>query len=216
VPNPLPKTAWKRSGTPATPPDPSPAKDTLAKIRDKNPPTFKTSPAQETWAQRHDREEMEVEQKEVEAILEARKAQLKAIEDETMIRKINRNIALRFGGVGVSLLSTMSKAAKNLDERVTAEGHKMSTKELRETIQVLGGAIQRSQSAMEAAAKTERYMTRHTLELGDQEGDDLDDLSPESAKLLLNNLAKSLGHLTKKSREIDVEILPDEVKAAAE
>lgn len=213
--NKLPAIGWKRNGA-APPAATAGSTATLAKIRSQNPPTFKTSPEQETWAQRHDREEMEIEQKEADAILDARKAQLKAIEDETTIRKINRNIALRFGGVAISLVTTLSKTAMILDERVKTEGTKMSTKELRETIQITSGAISRAQGAMEAAAKTERYMTRHSLDTGSSDGDDLDDLDAESAKLLLNNLAKSLGHLTKKSREIDVEVIPDEVKAAAE
>ncbi len=53
-------------------------------------------------------------------------------------------------------------------------------------------------------------MARHALDVGEGDGDDLEDLNPESAKLLLNNLAKSLGHLTRKSREIDVEVIPEE------
>jgi hypothetical protein len=198
----VPKTAWTRAPVPAVPAVESPAKETLGQIRTKNPPTFKSSKSQETWEERFDKEEMQVEQKEAEAILAARKDQLKAIEDELTVRRINRRIALGFGAAGMTMLGTLNKVANEIGDRITLNGDKMSSKELRDTVQVLSSAISRSQSAIEAAAKTERWMLRHPLSEADRDDTELDNMTEESAKLLLENLAKQLGHIQKSQRPV--------------
>lgn len=204
----VPKTAWGKSGIQSDPGTPaaSPARETLQQVRSKNPPIFKVAQNQEAWEQRYDREEAQIEQAEAESILESRKDQLQAMKDELLVRRINRRIALGFGATGVSLLRTLDKTAKVLETKITEGADKMSTKELRDTIQVLSGAVGSSQRAIEAMAKTERYMERHPLTEAASDGDgDLENMSTEDAQLLLTNLAKSLGHITKHQKTIDVE-----------
>lgn len=215
----VPKTAWGKPGIQSDPgaSAASPARETLQQVRGKNPPVFKVSQNQEAWEQRYDREEAAIEQAEAESILESRKDQLQAMKDELLVRRINRRIALGFGATGVSLLRTLDKTAKVLETKITEGADKMSTKELRDTIQVLSGAVGSSQRAIEAMAKTERYMERHPLTEAASDQDDLDDLSTEQAQLLLTNLAKSLGHITKHQKAIDVEgIVTEAEKVLAE
>lgn len=198
----LPKTTWSKPAVSTKPTEEAPAsQETLTQIRAKNPPVFKRSPQQDTWAQRFDTEEARVEQQEAELALRQRQDEIKAVEEELMTRAVNRRLALGFGTVGVRLLGTMDLAAKKLDSRVKEDLEGMSNKELRETIMVLGTAVQRAQGAIESSAKAERYMARHEIRRT-VDDDDLEDLDSEGAMTILKNLQSSLNSITGKGKVV--------------
>jgi len=204
----LPKISWTKLGVTSPAPDVTPAvggaKATLTQIRQQHPPLLRGGQTT-SWAQGFDQREAAQEQKEAEAALASRQEQLQALDDETTVRRLNRRIAIGFGAAGMGLLKTLQTTAKLLEDRVSLKGSDMSMKEIRDTIQVLGATILKSQAAMEAAARTERFMVRKPLDSGEGEPDDLADMNEEGAMLILNNLAKSLGNLTRKSHIIPAE-----------
>lgn len=192
-------------------PAPAAAKAALASVRAKTPPLLKQNVETLNWSADYDRREEAMEREEAEAILKARKERLDAINEEVLVRRTNRKIALSFGSVGLKLLSTIRKAADHLDVRLDAADN-ISTKELRNIIQTAGATVSKAQSAIESMARAERFIARNPLEGGDEEVDDLADLNSEQALLLLTNLSKQLGHIAEKHPVIDMPAEPPKVE----
>lgn len=192
------------------------AKAALQDVQESQPPQFQMRPSQSKWAKDYDREEKIVEQEEAEAILSARKERLSALEEQTTILRANRKIALGFSGTAMQLLKSMRRAAEELDTRLADGIEDMTLKDLQSVIQTTGTTVAKAQSAVEAMVKTERYVMRHPLDLTDEEQDDLEELDADGAKQILENLSKSIHHISKKfARERPIDVEADSVEVVS-
>ena len=98
----------------------------------------------------------------------------------------------------MQLLKTMQTAAKELDTRVSRSPEDLTIKDLQQIIQVTGTTVVKAQTAVEAMVKTERYVMRHPLDDGSEQTDELDSLDATGAKQILENLSKSIMHISGK------------------
>lgn len=192
------------------------ARAALQDVQTAQPPQFHIRPSQGKWAREYDKEERLVEQEEAEAILNARKERLSALEEQTTILRANRKIALGFSGTAMQLLKSMRRAAEELDNRLSEGIEDMTIRDLQNVIQVTGTTVAKAQSAVEAMVKTERYVMRHPLDLTEEEQDDLADLDADGAKRILENLSKSIHHISKKyAREAPIDVPADSVEVVS-
>lgn len=193
------------------------AKAALKDVQEAQPPQFQMRPSQRNWAKEYDREEKLVEQEEAEAILSARKERLSALEEQTTVLRANRKIALGFSGTAMHLLKSMRRAAEELDKRLADGIEDMTLKDLQSVIQTTGTTVAKAQSAVEAMVKTERYVMRHPLDLTEEEQDDLEELDADGAKMILENLSKSIHHISKKfARERPIDVPADSVEVVSD
>lgn len=174
------------------------AEKALQEVRKQQPSTFPVPPRRKSWEKQFDEEEKSVERQEAEAILTARKERLSALEEQTTTLRANRRIALGFSGAAMQLLKTMQTAAKELDSRVSRSPDDLTIKDLQQIIQVTGTTVVKAQTAVEAMVKTERYVMRHPLDDSNEQADDLDSLDATGAKQILENLSKSIMHISGK------------------
>lgn len=174
------------------------ANKALHEIRAQQPSTFAVKPRRKSWEKDFDNEEKAVERAEAEAILSARKERLNALEEQTTTLRANRKIALGFSGAAMQLLRTMQTAAKELNTRVEEHAEDLTLRDLQQIIQVTGTTVVKAQNAVEAMVKTERYVMRHPLDDDGDKGDDLDGLDSAGAKMILENLSKSIAHISGK------------------
>jgi len=163
----------------------NPAADALAALRTKDPQTFQVPPRKSSWEKSYNERELSVEQAEAEAVLSARQDRLKALQEETTIRQANRKIALGFSSVALRGLSVMNTAMTELGSRDVVD---QTISELQKTIVTCSSAVGKAQSAIEAMARTERWIMRHPLDLGEEKGDDLEGLDADGARQILENL----------------------------
>lgn len=170
----------------------------LQEIRAQQPPTFAVKPRRKSWEKDFDNEEKAVERAEAEAVLGARKERLTALEEQTTTLRANRKIALGFSGAAMQLLRTMQTAAKELNSRVEGHAEDLTLRDLQQIIQVTGTTVVKAQNAVEAMVKTERYVMRHPLDDENDRGDDLEGLDAAGAKMILENLSKSIAHISGK------------------
>lgn len=174
------------------------AEKAIQEVRKQQPPTFSVPPRRKSWEKQYDEEEKSVERQEAEAFLTARKERLSALDEQTTTLRANRRIALGFSGAAMQLLKTMQTAAKELDSRVSGSPGDLTIKDLQQIIQVTGTTVVKAQTAVEAMVKTERYVMRHPLDDGSEQTDELDSLDATGAKQILENLSKSIMHISGK------------------
>ena len=175
------------------------AEKLLDEVREKTPKTFQVPP-RKNWARQIQSEEEALEQREAEAVLAARSDRLTAIEEETILIKANRKLALRFSAAGLDMLEVMREATGALKARLK-NPKEVSTRELLGTIQTAGKTISMAQRSVEGMARAERWILRHPLETGEEgQEDDLAGLDGEGAKRILANLSKQLSHTAKQLR----------------
>lgn len=100
-----------------------------------------------------------------------------------------------FGAVGIGAINVMNSAVGEIQRRVKDEDRlkNLSLKELNQIIATAGSITNKAQQAVESMARAERYILRHPLEDGVSEDDDTEDMSPDDAKIILENLTKSLN-----------------------
>ena len=192
------------------------AKAALQDVQAAQPPHFHIRPNQNKWAKEYDKAEKLVEQEEAEAILAARKERLSALEEQTTILRANRKIALGFSGTAMQLLKSMRRAAEELDTRLAEGIEDMTLKDLQAVIQTTGTTVAKAQSAVEAMVKTERYVMRHPLDLTEEEKDDLEELDADGAKQILENLSRSIHHISKEfAREQPIDMPAESVEVVS-
>jgi len=115
------------------------------------------------------------------------------------------------------LLKSMRRAAEELDKRLADGIEDMTLKDLQSVIQTTGTTVAKAQSAVEAMVKTERYVMRHPLDLTEEEQDDLEELDADGAKMILENLSKSIHHISKKfAREQPIDVPADSVEVVSD
>jgi hypothetical protein len=100
-----------------------------------------------------------------------------------------------FGAVGINAISSMNTAVKEIQRRMGDKSklEQMSFKELNQVISTAGTITNKAQQAIESMARAERYILRHPLEDGTPEDDDMAEMTAEDAKIVLENLTKSLN-----------------------
>jgi hypothetical protein len=174
------------------------AEKAIQEVRAQQPQTFAVPPRRKSWEKQFDEDERSVERQEAEAILTARKERLSALDEQTTTLRANRRIALGFSGAALQLLKTMQTAAKELDGRVSRSPEDLTIKDLQQIIQVTGTTVVKAQTAVEAMVKTERYVMRHPLDDGSENADELEGLDATGAKQILENLSKSIMHISGK------------------
>ena len=172
------------------------AEGALADVRKDNPETFAVAPRRASWEKNYDKAEKEIERAEAEAVLSARQERLSALQEQTTVLRANRQIALGFSGAALRLLTTMQATAKELDSRVRNDVEDLTIKDLQQILQVTGTTVAKAQTAVEAMVKTERYVMRHPLDDDSGPGDDLEGLDAAGAKMILENLSKSIAHIS--------------------
>jgi len=171
------------------------AANAVSAVRESTPPLHSFPPRGKSWEQEYNKAEQEIERQEATSLLAARKERLEAINEETLIRQSNRRLCMGFGAVGINAISTMNTAVKEVQRRVTDKEvlQKLSLKELNQIIATAGAVANKAQQAVESMARAERYILRHPLEDGTPEDDDIADMTPDDAKVILENLTKSLN-----------------------
>lgn len=172
-----------------------PAATAITNIREETPPLHNIPPRGKSWEKEYDKAEKEIERKEATALLLARQERLEAIKEETLIRQTNRRLCMGFGAVGIGAINVMNSAVGEIQRRVRDEDKlkNLSLKELNQIIATAGSITNKAQQAVESMARAERYILRHPLEDGVSEDDDTEDMSPDDAKIILENLTKSLN-----------------------
>lgn len=174
---------------------PASAEAAINAARELTPPLHNIPPRGKSWESEYDKAEKEIERQEATALLGARKERLDAIQEETLIRQSNRRLAMGFGAVGINSVNAMNIAVKEISKRVgdPSKLQGMSLKELNQIIVTAGSVASKAQQAVESMARAERYIMRHPLEDGISEDDDVADMTAEDAKVVLENLTKSLN-----------------------
>lgn len=190
----------------------TPVRQAVAEIEAETPPLHQVPPRGKSWERDYNHREQDETRQEAEDLLEVRKARRLAIQEELTIRSRNRSLAKGFAVVGQGLLLTMGKAANELRARVEKNAEDLSVRELQQIIQTTGTAVGKAQSAIESMARVERFMDRHELSDAEENKDDLEGLDPEGAKLILENLKRTLDSQVKtySKRVIDGEVIPEE------
>ena len=184
-----------RGGRPTKAEAPSAAAEAIQATRDLTPPLHNIPPRGKSWEAEYDKAEKEIERQEAAALLGARKERLDAIQQETLIRQSNRRLAMGFGAVGINSINVMSIAVGEINKRVRdpEQLQGLSLKELDRIIVTAGGVASKAQQAVESMARAERYILRHPLEDGVSEDDDVADMTADDAKIILENLNKTLS-----------------------
>lgn len=172
------------------------AANAVSAVRETTPPLHSFPPRGKSWEQEYNKAEQEIERQEATALLAARKERLEAISEETLIRQSNRRLCMGFGAVGINAISTMNTAVKEIQRRMSDKEllqDKLSLKDLNQIIATAGSIANKAQQAVESMARAERYILRHPLEDGAPEDDDIAEMTPDDAKVILENLTKSLN-----------------------
>lgn len=196
-----------KGGRPTKAEAPRPADAAIQATRELTPPLHNIAPKGKSWESEYDKAEKEIERAEATALLGARKERLDAIQEETLIRQSNRRLAMGFGAVGINSVNVMNVAVGEIGKRVRdpAQLKELSLKELNQIITTAGSVASKAQQAVESMARAERYILRHPLEDGVSEDDDVAGMTADDAKIVLENLTKSLNasmKIIKKSPDI--------------
>lgn len=184
-----------KGGRPTKAEAPKPSDEAIQSVRELTPPLHNIPQRGKSWEAEYDKAERDIERAEATALLGARKERLDAIQEETLIRQSNRRLAMGFGAVGINSVNAMNIAVGEISRRVKSPEQlkEMSLKELNQIITTAGSVASKAQQAVESMARAERYILRHPLEDGVSEDDDVADMSADDAKVVLENLTKSLN-----------------------
>ena len=184
-----------KGGRPTKAEAPRPADAAIQATRELTPPLHNVQTRGKSWEAEYDKAERDIERAEATALLGARKDRLDAIQEETLIRQSNRRLAMGFGAAGINSVNVMNTAVAEIGRRVKNPEKlgEMSLKELNSIILTAGSVASKAQQAVESMARAERYILRHPLEDGVSEDDDVADMSADDAKVILENLSKTLS-----------------------
>lgn len=188
-------------------------------VREKQPPIVQTPPRRrKDWEADYAKRELTQEQEEAEAILEARAARLKALRQETTIKQGQRSVALKFLGVSTTLLKAMDEMAEDIKTRAEASRlgtAKMSNNDLKNLLNAASVTVGRATAAAEAAVKVERLMMATPLDTADTDEEDMENMSTEDAKKILENLMRSVESVASRNRPAPVEIVSESQEESA-
>lgn len=176
----------------------------LQEVRQAQPPIIQTPPRRrKDWEADYAKRELNQEQQEAEAILEARAARLKALKQETYIKQGQRSVALKFLGVSTTLLKAMEEMAEDINERATASRlgtARLSNNDLKNLLNAASTTVGRATAAAEAAVKVERLMMATPIDDTSTDEEAMENMSPEDAKKVLENLMRSVESVTSRAR----------------
>lgn len=183
----------------------TPASVAIQEVREAQPPIVQTPPRRlrKDWASDYTRRELTQEQEEAEAILEARQARLKALKQETALKSAQRGVALKFLAVSHTLIGAMEEMSQDIATRAEASRlgtTKMSNNDLKNLLNAASTTVGRATAAAEAAVRLERLMIATPIEDSDMEEEAMQNMSPEDAKKVLENLLRSVESVTNRTK----------------
>jgi hypothetical protein len=144
------------------------------------------------WQRQYMAQEDEIRRKEAEMLQKLREADVERIEQEVMIKKASRQLALGIGTSALKLAKTMNVLAGEIDSRVNGNIKEITAAEMRAYIQSGANLIEKSTKALKVAMELERIEEKQML--AGMNGQEEEEMTPEDALETLANL-REVGDL---------------------
>lgn len=144
------------------------------------------------WQRQYMAQEDEIRRKEAEMLQKLRDADVERIEQEIMIKKASRQLALGIGTSALKLAKTMNLLAGEIDSRVSGNIKEITAAEMRAYIQSGANLIEKSTKALKVAMELERIEEKQML--AGMNGQEEEEMTPEDALETMSNL-REVGDL---------------------
>lgn len=114
------------------------------------------SEEERAWQAQYLAQEEELRKKEAEALQKIREAEIERVEQEVVIKKASRQLAIGIGTSALRLAKTMNTLAVEIDKRVQKDIGTISPAEMRAYVQSGSGLIEKATKALRVAMELER------------------------------------------------------------
>lgn len=138
------------------------------------------------WREQYVAQEEQLRRQEAEMMQKVREMDLERMDQELVIKKAARQLAIGIGGSAMRLAKSMNLMANEIEQRVTKEVKSMTAGEMRAYIQSGANLIEKSTKALRVALELERMEEKQYVGGGTAEEEE--DMTAEDALEIMANL----------------------------